>query len=145
MSLIEIALGLRPNDVRAPPSVKTVSCPCVSTAVTTATRWGHCVGLEAVTRTTGAPSSSSARLGSRKVRTTLPRHVSVERPLVVSVTCLVEGRRAKLAVFPLQGSEATWTGLSLSTPFGMPLRNRSYQRVDSSRTCTRSGPGKLDG
>src|SRR5512132_1679919 len=125
--------------VTVPPSLNTV-LPALSTA----TRCGQFDADFAVTETTGGPNCSYVRLSAENVYTTLPLDVSPCGPLRLTANRFVFGTVAKL-VAARHGSLATCTGLSLSTPFGSSFRKRSYQRVDRSRMCARSGPGNFEG
>src|SRR5205814_9602448 len=120
-----------PLGVTVPPSLNTVS-----PALSTATMCGQFDADFAVTERTGGPNCSTVRLSGENVYTTLPLGVSACDPLRLTTNRFVFGTVAKLAA-ARQGSLATCTGFSLSTPFGSSFRKRSYQRVDRSRLCAR--------
>src|SRR3954451_15966238 len=109
-----------PFGVTVAPSLNTVA-----PALSTATRCGQFDADFAVTETLGEPNCSTVRLSGENVYTTLPFAVSPRWPLVVaprsrrrlSASRFVFGTAAKLAA-ARQGSLATCTGFSFSTPFG---------------------------
>src|SRR3954452_10921354 len=128
-----------PTGVSVPPSLSTVS-----PAVRTATMWGQFVALFALTDTIGAPNCSTVCVRGGNVYTTLLPGVRLCSALRETLNRFAFGTVVKL-VAARHGLLATWTGFSLSTPFGSSLRKRSYQRNERSTMCAMSGPGKLDG
>src|SRR6266511_200195 len=97
MSLNRTDFDFRAKDVSDPPSLRIVSPPCASTAVSTATRCGQRDGLDAVTVTVGAPNCSSVRFkGVRNVRMIFPRACILAGPLETAVKRLTLGGAEKL-------------------------------------------------
>src|SRR5262245_6747915 len=92
-SLKLIDRAVRPIAVAAPPSLRTVSLLSALTRVRTATRCGHCVRLEAITWTTGAPNCSPVER-TVHVRTAFPLAPIDDVPALVRVSRFTFGRPA---------------------------------------------------